>query len=382
MSSARTARPASNSTGALAWHGIPVVLPRRGDPRLRLSAVIISLQVLGQAGLNFKVSIAQILISVGVCGLVELAITYRIQRALVWPASAILTGNGVAFILRAAGTRHGQWWTLHGIGFFILAALVGLFSKYLIKPGGRQLYNPSNLGLVACLLVVSSPDVFPQYLWWGPLNPPVIAALGIILLGVVWVLRPVGMLPMTAAFLVPFAAMIGGFAATGHCFAAIWQTGPVCGLRYWHDITLSPELLIFVFYMMSDPKTAPRSKASRIAYGGTTAVVAAGLIAFQPTEYGVKVALLAALTMVCSVVPILERVCNRLGDRERSVVDRRSPRAQAEVSAGWRRAITPSTVAVALILVAVPFAVARLADNQQLLNLERGISTSGVPPSQ
>ncbi|HVA61506.1 MAG TPA: hypothetical protein VNG13_13360 [Mycobacteriales bacterium] len=344
--------------------------------------MIISLQVLGQAGLNFKVSVAQILISVAVCGLVEIGITYRRQQALVWPASAILTGNGVAFILRAAGTRHGQWWTLHGVGFFILAALIGLLSKYLIKPGGRQVYNPSNLGLVACLLVVSSPDVFPQYLWWGPLNPPVITALAIILLGVVWVLRPVGMLPMTAAFLVPFGAMIGGLAATGHCFAAIWHTGPVCGLAYWHDITLSPELLIFVFYMMSDPKTAPRSARSRLAYAGITALIAAGLIAFQPTEYGVKVALLAALTIVCSLVPALERACDRPQARGPRSMDEPCRGAPRQPASEWRHRVTPSTVAVALILVTVPLAVSRLAGDQQLLNLERGITTSGTPPSQ
>ena len=39
---------------------IPVVLPSPNDPRLRLAMVIISLQVLGQTVLHFKLSIAQI----------------------------------------------------------------------------------------------------------------------------------------------------------------------------------------------------------------------------------------------------------------------------------------------------------------------------------
>ena len=39
----------------------PVLLPRRGDPRLVVAAIIISVQVLGQTVLGFNLSIAQIL---------------------------------------------------------------------------------------------------------------------------------------------------------------------------------------------------------------------------------------------------------------------------------------------------------------------------------
>jgi hypothetical protein len=42
---------------------IPVVLPNRRDPRLKLSAIVITLHVLGQTVLDWKVSIPQILIS-------------------------------------------------------------------------------------------------------------------------------------------------------------------------------------------------------------------------------------------------------------------------------------------------------------------------------
>ncbi|HYS27960.1 MAG TPA: hypothetical protein VEQ12_00465, partial [Candidatus Limnocylindria bacterium] len=135
-------------------------MPSPSDPRLRLAVVIIALQVLGQVGLGFKLSIAQILVSIGVCAVVEVAITYRQQHVLVWPASAILTGNSTAFILRANGTHHGDWWSLNGIEFFVLASLVGILSKYVIRWGGRHLYNPSNLGLVLCFLIIGATHVF------------------------------------------------------------------------------------------------------------------------------------------------------------------------------------------------------------------------------
>jgi hypothetical protein len=56
---------------------------------LKLSVVIISLQVLGQTVLGFKVSIAQILVTVAACAVVDTAVALRRQRMLVWPASAL-----------------------------------------------------------------------------------------------------------------------------------------------------------------------------------------------------------------------------------------------------------------------------------------------------
>jgi Na+-transporting NADH:ubiquinone oxidoreductase subunit NqrB len=162
----------------LGGRAIPVVLPSRRDPRFKLSAVIVTLHVLGQTVLGFKVSIAQILVTIGVGALLELVVTFRRQHELVWPASGILTGSGVAFVLRASGTDNGDWWSLNGIGFFILTVMLALASKYLIRPGGRHLFNPSNVGLVWTLLVIGPNHVFPQYLWWGPNNVGVALAYG------------------------------------------------------------------------------------------------------------------------------------------------------------------------------------------------------------
>ena len=81
----------------------PVLLPRLSDPRLHLAAVIVSLQVLGQVAFEFDLSIAQILVALGTCALLEFGIAFTRQRMIIWPASAMLTGNGVAFVLRVPG---------------------------------------------------------------------------------------------------------------------------------------------------------------------------------------------------------------------------------------------------------------------------------------
>ena len=43
------------------------LLPKLRDPRLHLAATITSLQVIGQVGFHFQVSIAQILLALGTC---------------------------------------------------------------------------------------------------------------------------------------------------------------------------------------------------------------------------------------------------------------------------------------------------------------------------
>jgi hypothetical protein len=359
---------------ALGKRSIPVILPSRSDPRLKLSVVIIALQVLGQTVLDFKVSIAQILITIGVCALIDTTLTLKRQGVLAWPASALLTGNSIAFILRASGTEHGDWWSLNGIEYFVLAALVSLAVKELVRPGGRHRFNPSNIGLVWVLLVIGPVHVFPQYLWWGPVGPAVIAALVVIVLGAVWVLRAVRMLPMALAFLVPFTALIAIFAATGQSFVAIWQEGPISGFDYWVKICTSPELLVFVCFMMSDPATAAKTPVARMVYGAATAVVAAVLIFFQPTEFGIKVAILSSLTLICALVPAIEAVTRR-GRRDlgspSDTAPAQPPPLSRRLGAG---ALRPASVAVAIIAVTAVVGTAALADNKDLFYIERGLT--------
>ena len=88
----------------------PLFLPSIRDPRLHVAAVIITIHVLGQVGLHFRVSVPQILAAILTCAVIEVALTFRQSRAIVWPASAMLTGSGVALILRVVGTPPDQPW--------------------------------------------------------------------------------------------------------------------------------------------------------------------------------------------------------------------------------------------------------------------------------
>jgi Na+-translocating ferredoxin:NAD+ oxidoreductase RnfD subunit len=286
----------------------PVLLPKLSDPRLHLAAVITTLQVLGQTAFTFRVSIAQILIAVLTCAVLEIAITFRNQKVLMWPASAMLTGNGVAFILRVPGTRHGDWWSTRGWWIFVGTAAVSLLSKYVIKWHGSHVFNPSNIGLVLCFLLLGRSRAEPLDFWWGPVSPWLLFAFLVIVSGGLMILSRLKLLWIAVSFWLAFAAGIAVLAATGHSMVARWHLGPITGPYFWWALLSSPEVLVFLFFMLTDPKTTPRGQRDRVIYAVSVGLLAALLIAPMRSEWATKVALLSALTIVCAARPLLALV--------------------------------------------------------------------------
>lgn len=356
---------------------IPVILPKWSDPRLKLSATIWTITILGLTILNFQVSIPQIAVTVLLCAVIEVVVTYRREHVLVWPASALQTGISVAFIFRVAGAKHGDWWSTRGLQYFVLVALMSLLPKYILRYNNRHIFNPSNIGLAWGLLLIGPSHVFSEHLWWAPLGAPVLIAMAVIFGGAFWVLRQVKMIPLALTFLATFFVLIGLFALSGRSYYATWHNGPVGGSFYWLTIAMSPELLIFVFFMITDPQTAPKGRLGRMIYAVTTAVVAAGLILVQHTEFGIKVAILSSLLVSCALVPAIETLSRRIEERRSGVAVSKPP----VLPLGRRIAVAarnPVLVAVVVIAVAAPVNTALLGRDKKIVLIERGLTSRTV----
>jgi Na+-translocating ferredoxin:NAD+ oxidoreductase RnfD subunit len=299
------AAPAGRPTVRIRGTTYPVLLPTWRDPRLHLAAVIISLQILGQTAFDFRLSIAQILVSLVTCAVLEVGIGMWRQHVLMWPASALLTGNGVAFILRVPGTEHGDWWSMHGWWIFAGTAAVSLLSKHLIHLRGRHIFNPSNVGLVLCFLLLGPERADPLAFWWGPMSFWLAVALVLIVGGGLAILLRLKLLSIAVGFWVTFAAALAVLAASGHEMTAAWHLGPVTDWEFWRILVFSPEILVFLFFMITDPKTIPSGRSGRLAYAVSIGLLATLLIAPQDDEFGTKVAVLASLTIVCAAWPLL-----------------------------------------------------------------------------
>lgn len=286
----------------------PVVLPNIRDPRLHVAAVVLTVHVLGQVGLGFWVSVPQIIAAIGTCWLIEVAITFWQTRQFVWPASAMLTGSAVALIMRVVGTPPDDRWSTYAWYVFAGVAALSLLSKYVIRHRGSHIFNPANIGLVVTFAVLGSTRVEPLDFWWAPLNPWMLTAYAVIIAGGLLITRRLHLLLLAATFWVALTLGVGTLAASGHCMVTRWSFAPVCGFDFWRVIVTSPEVLVFLFFMITDPKTVPPGRVGRIVFALLLAVVATVLMAPQTNEFGTKVALLGSLVIVCAVRPLLERL--------------------------------------------------------------------------
>ena len=240
--------------------------------------------------------------------MLEVGIALHRQKVLLWPASALLTGNGVAFVLRVPGTQHGDWWSLNGWWIFMGTAAFALLSKYLFKVGGSHIFNPSNIGLVVCFLLLGPERAEPLDFWWGPLSGWLAFALIVIVGGGLLILTRLHLLVIAVGFWLSFAAGTALLALTGHAMTARWHLGPITGPYFWWVLITSPEILVFMFFMITDPKTTPKSRRGRVIYAVSVGLLAALLIAPAKTEFWSKVAVLGALAIVCGARPLLERM--------------------------------------------------------------------------
>lgn len=292
----------------------PLVLPRLRDSRLHVAGVVITLHTLGQVGLGFHVSVPQILSAILTCFVLQVAITFREKRAFVWPASAMLTGSGIALILRVPSTPVGDHWSFHQWWMFSGIAAFSLLTKFIVRRNGSHVFNPSNVGLVIAFIVLGSSRVEPLDFWWAPLsNPAMIIAYLVILVGGSLITNRLGLLTTVISFWLVLTAGTAINAASGQCFTARWAFAPVCGTNMWLTLITSPEIFIFTYFMITDPRTVPQGRVGRIVFGALVGVVCVMLMAPQETEFGAKVALLAGLTVMTAVRPLVERMVPTAG---------------------------------------------------------------------
>ena len=286
---------------------VPVVLPSIRDPRLHTAGVIISIHTLGILALGFRVSVPQILSAIIAAALLDVVLTLRVTGRLVWPASGMLTGSGVALILRLVGMPAGDLWSWRGWYYFAGVAAVSVLSKYLVRFRGAHVFNPSNIGLVAAFLVFGSSVVEPLDFWWAPIGPWMLFAYGVILVGGILITRRLRLAGMALAFWLVLAGALGVLAASGHCITAAWSIDPVCGERFWTVLVTSPEVLVFLLFMITDPKTVPHGSQARLLFAGSLGLVATLLIAPQSTEFGAKVGLLGSLVLWSPLRALFDR---------------------------------------------------------------------------
>ena len=222
---------------ALAW-------PR--DPRWWQMAFQALLFGCGVAMRDFSIGGMQVLATF-LAGLAAQAVWLRALR-LRNPGyrSACITCFGLCLLLRADNPY------VHP-----LAAALALSSKFLLRVRGKHVWNPANLGAMMALLVLPGAWVSPgqwgsDLAWLGWLG-----ALGF------WVALRAQRLDASAVFLLAWIALTS---FRMWYFHIPWE-------QWLHSLD-NGALLLFAFFMLSDPKTLPDHPLARAGFAGWVAFLA------------------------------------------------------------------------------------------------------------
>src|ERR1017187_5366294 len=211
-----------------------------------LPPIFITLILLvGQVSFGVLESFSRTLLAIGTAVLFELVLARLVFHK--WPvmASAYITGISVGILIRSP-----EYWP------YALTAAIAITSKYVIRWRGRHLWNPSNFAISAMLLLA------PEYIatlsiQWGNSIWPML---------VVWVLGAfitwrVKRFHITATYVVSFVVLAGvRTLITGHPFLA--EVAPITG----------PMYQLYIFFMITDPKTTVKSKRGQCVVAFLVAV--------------------------------------------------------------------------------------------------------------
>ncbi len=167
---------------------------------------------------------------------VELALGRMLYRK--WPhlASAYITGISVGILVRSPGL-----WP------YALCSAISITSKYVLRVKGRHLWNPSNFGISAMLFLAGDTVASLSIQWGNYLWPMlVIWALGAI---IIWRLKRFHITGVYVVCFIAFALLRS--AMTG----SPWQSeiAPITG----------PMYQLFIFFMITDPRTTVRGKTGQ-----------------------------------------------------------------------------------------------------------------------
>jgi Na+-translocating ferredoxin:NAD+ oxidoreductase RnfD subunit len=203
------------------------------DNRYLAPVLITGILLVGQLSFGILESYTRTMLAIASSIVMELILARLITGK--WPhlASAYITGISVGILIRSPA-----------IWPYILCSLISITSKYAIRWHGRHLWNPSNLGVSAMLFLAPATVASLSVQWGNALWPMLV----IWLLGslIIWRLKR---LHICATYVVSFLILSGVRSiVTGDPWLA--AVAPITG----------PMYQLFVFFMITDPKTTVRTK--------------------------------------------------------------------------------------------------------------------------
>lgn len=191
--------------------------------------------------------------------------------------SAAITTLGLCLLFKA-----GSPWTL------VLGASIAIATKFLLRVNGKHIFNPANVGIAAAMLLTGDAWISPGQWGSGAALVFLVGAAGMMV-----VLR-VGRIDTSMAFLLVFAGL--DFCRTVLYLG--WEP------EVWLHKLTSGSLLLFTFFMITDPVTTPSTPRARIGWS-----MLVGALAFMlGWKYFVNASPVWALFFLSPLTPLIDRL--------------------------------------------------------------------------
>lgn len=212
------------------------------DPRHYQIAALALLLVYGMTQLGFDVTPARAALIVGMALFTQWACS-RLARIAFDPRSALISALSLCLLLRSTSA-----WLLAA------GAVIAVASKFVIRVRGKHIFNPTDGAIVALMLMTDRVWVSPGQ--WG--NLAFFAFLITCLGGLV--VNRASRSDVTYAFVLFYCALMIG--------RSLWLGEPMTIPLHRLE---NGALLLFTFFMISDPKTTPDARGGRILFAALVA---------------------------------------------------------------------------------------------------------------
>lgn len=254
-----------------AWPGLP-----RVDARWYQILCLSTLLIYGVGWLEFDIGLPQIAVSLGGALLTQVLCARLWRQPFPDLRSPLISGLSLCLLLRS-----------NHLAIIALGAFFSIFPKYAVRVNGKHVFNPTNLGVAATILVTGQAWVSPGQ--WG--NAATAGFFFACLGGLV--LWRADRSDITLAFLLFYGGLVFGRSA--------WLGEPLT--IPWHRLQ-SGALLLFAFFMISDPRATPDRRVARVLF--------AGIVAFAAWYWTFRMfrtnGLIWALAALSPLVPVLDRL--------------------------------------------------------------------------
>ena len=220
----------------------------RIDPRYLIAGLITLVLLVAQLRYHMFGGYTRLVIALGVCMATEAALSWFDRGRVVNLQSAYISGISLTLLTKPQG---------NALWPFVIGGFLAISSKYVLRYREQHLWNPTNFAISALLLAAPSKVAVLSHQFGNDL----VTNLVIWVFGLI-IAKRVGVLHITLTYVASFL-VLNGLRALTLGQPLFPELAPVTG----------PMYQLFVFFMITDPRTVVKGRRRQMVVAALIALV-------------------------------------------------------------------------------------------------------------